>query len=155
MVFIIQKWCVRSTSIDTRSSSLTRNSHKQWRVSCKVRHFVDGILYTTCTTASGSHAHGQLSTITSRRSLFFTKAPLDRFIPTSGHSITCPKLFVRDLGRVPFLHLTGTHSLPGRTVHPAIGDAIDEDGSGYLSVTEVDQFFQNKPNGWSSSEWIA
>jgi hypothetical protein len=51
--------------------------------------------------------------------------------------------------------LTGTYSLPGWTVHPAIGDAIDEDGSGYLSVTEVDQFFQSKPNGWSSSEWIA
>jgi len=39
--------------------------------------------------------------------------------------------------------------------HPAIGDAIDEDGSGYLSVLEVDRFFQKKPKGWSSSGWIA
>lgn len=40
------------------------------------------------------------------------------------------------------------------TVYPAIGDAIDEDGSGFLSVYEVNRFFRAKPEGWSSPEWM-
>jgi len=40
-------------------------------------------------------------------------------------------------------------------VYPAIGDAIDQDSSGYLSVIEVNHFFERKPQGWSSCEWIA
>ncbi|KAK0199961.1 hypothetical protein DFS33DRAFT_1278372 [Desarmillaria ectypa] len=37
----------------------------------------------------------------------------------------------------------------------SIGDAIDDDGSGYFSVHEVNNFFQNKPKSWSTPEWIA
>ena len=100
----------------------------------------------------------QLFIITSRRSLHRTNAPLDRFTLTSGHLITCQKLSVRDLpscttGVSSPIYLWYLRS--ELTVHPAIGDAIDEDSSGYLSVTEVDHFFQKKPKEWSSSEWIA
>jgi hypothetical protein len=103
-------------------------------------------------------ARVQLFIITSRRSFSCTNAPLDRFILTSGRLITCPKLSVRDLAA----WTTGVsspiylwYSRSDLTVHPAIGDAIDGDSSGYLSVTEVDRFFQKKPKEWSSSEWIA
>jgi hypothetical protein len=40
-------------------------------------------------------------------------------------------------------------------VYPAIGDAVDEDGSGYVSVYEVNRFFRRKPEGWTSPQWIA
>ncbi|KAJ6539161.1 hypothetical protein B0H19DRAFT_345377 [Mycena capillaripes] len=39
--------------------------------------------------------------------------------------------------------------------YPAIGDAIDEDGSGYLSVHEVDRFFNSRPTGWTPTQWMA
>ncbi|KAL0563359.1 hypothetical protein V5O48_018709, partial [Marasmius crinis-equi] len=39
--------------------------------------------------------------------------------------------------------------------YPAIGDAIDEDGSGFISIHEVNRFFRKKPNGWKSCEWLA
>ncbi|ESK93009.1 hypothetical protein Moror_8912 [Moniliophthora roreri MCA 2997] len=39
--------------------------------------------------------------------------------------------------------------------YPAIGDAIDDDGSGFVSIYEVNRFFRRKPEGWKSSEWIA
>ncbi|KAF7355150.1 hypothetical protein MSAN_01430700 [Mycena sanguinolenta] len=36
-----------------------------------------------------------------------------------------------------------------------ICDAIDEDGSGYLSVHEVDRFFKACPRGWTTTQWMA
>ncbi|KAJ7368104.1 hypothetical protein DFH08DRAFT_947060 [Mycena albidolilacea] len=39
--------------------------------------------------------------------------------------------------------------------YPAIGDAIDEDGSGYLSVHEVDRFCKAKPKDWTTTQWMA
>ncbi|KAK7043656.1 hypothetical protein VNI00_008267 [Paramarasmius palmivorus] len=39
--------------------------------------------------------------------------------------------------------------------YPAIGDAIDDDGSGFVSIYEVNRFFRRKPEGWKSPEWIA
>jgi hypothetical protein len=41
------------------------------------------------------------------------------------------------------------------SVYPAIGDAIDEDGSGYISVLETNRFFCSKPEGWTSPQWLA
>ncbi|KAF8575312.1 hypothetical protein K439DRAFT_751585 [Ramaria rubella] len=39
--------------------------------------------------------------------------------------------------------------------HAAIGDAIDEDGSGYIAVSELNHFLSQKPAAWSSPEWFA
>ncbi|KLO11799.1 hypothetical protein SCHPADRAFT_455148 [Schizopora paradoxa] len=38
---------------------------------------------------------------------------------------------------------------------PAIGDAIDDDASGYISVEEVNEFMQRKPSSWTTPQWIA
>ena len=102
-----------------------------------------------------SHTFGQLSIIIFHRSLFCINVLRERFILTSGHSTICRKLYVRNLEQPHAAFVVSGHLLLGFTVHPAIGDAIDEDGSGYLSVTEVDQFFEKKPKEWSSAEWIA
>ncbi|KII84964.1 hypothetical protein PLICRDRAFT_32178 [Plicaturopsis crispa FD-325 SS-3] len=39
--------------------------------------------------------------------------------------------------------------------HGAIADAIDADGSGYLSVHEVNRFLRALPTGWSIPQWLA
>jgi len=39
--------------------------------------------------------------------------------------------------------------------HPAIGDAIDEDGSGFISVHEVNHFLKKIPEGWTVPQWFA
>ncbi|QRV74222.1 ATP-dependent RNA helicase dbp9 [Ceratobasidium sp. AG-Ba] len=39
--------------------------------------------------------------------------------------------------------------------YPAIGDAIDEDSSGYVSLHELNHFFDSRPNGWTVPQWIA
>ncbi|KAI5119442.1 hypothetical protein M0805_008381 [Coniferiporia weirii] len=39
--------------------------------------------------------------------------------------------------------------------HPSIGDAIDDDASGYISVEELNDFMRKKPEKWSVPEWIA
>lgn len=39
--------------------------------------------------------------------------------------------------------------------HPAIGDAIDEDGSGFISLYEVNSFLTQRPESWSTPEWLA
>lgn len=38
--------------------------------------------------------------------------------------------------------------------HPAIGDAIDEDGSGFISLYETKDFLSQCPEGWSTPEWL-
>ncbi|KAJ6599257.1 hypothetical protein DFH09DRAFT_1303774 [Mycena vulgaris] len=39
--------------------------------------------------------------------------------------------------------------------YPAIGDAIDEDGSGYISVHEANRFFNSRPHGWTPPQWLS
>ncbi|KAK7030433.1 hypothetical protein VNI00_014177 [Paramarasmius palmivorus] len=39
--------------------------------------------------------------------------------------------------------------------HPAIGDAIDDDGSGYISVREFNKFLEQKPESWTVPELFA
>ncbi|KAJ7036710.1 hypothetical protein C8F04DRAFT_1094154 [Mycena alexandri] len=39
--------------------------------------------------------------------------------------------------------------------YPSISDAIDDDGSGYISVSEVNHFFKSRPKEWSAVEWLA
>ncbi|KAF8603841.1 hypothetical protein BDV93DRAFT_522997 [Ceratobasidium sp. AG-I] len=39
--------------------------------------------------------------------------------------------------------------------YPAIGDAIDEDGSGYVSLHELNHFFDSRPTEWTVPQWIA
>ncbi|KAG9078847.1 hypothetical protein FS749_009094 [Ceratobasidium sp. UAMH 11750] len=39
--------------------------------------------------------------------------------------------------------------------YPAIGDAIDEDSSGFVSLHELNHFFDSKPQGWSTPQWLA
>ncbi|CAE6507501.1 unnamed protein product [Rhizoctonia solani] len=39
--------------------------------------------------------------------------------------------------------------------YPAIGDAIDEDSSGYVSLHELNHFFDSKPQDWSVPQWLA
>lgn len=39
--------------------------------------------------------------------------------------------------------------------HPAIGEAIDEDSSGFLSINEVNQFLRCKPDECSTPAWFA
>ncbi|EJD06689.1 uncharacterized protein FOMMEDRAFT_17171 [Fomitiporia mediterranea MF3/22] len=39
--------------------------------------------------------------------------------------------------------------------HPAIGDAIDDDASGYISIEELNEFLHKKPTRWTVPEWIA
>ncbi|KAJ7642142.1 hypothetical protein FB45DRAFT_1054454 [Roridomyces roridus] len=39
--------------------------------------------------------------------------------------------------------------------YPNISDAIDDDGSGYISVQEVNQFFKARPEKWSAVQWLA
>ncbi|CAE6507512.1 unnamed protein product [Rhizoctonia solani] len=39
--------------------------------------------------------------------------------------------------------------------YPAIADAIDEDSSGYISLDELNYFFDSRPNGWTVTQWLA
>ncbi|KAG8737624.1 hypothetical protein FRC10_008026 [Ceratobasidium sp. 414] len=39
--------------------------------------------------------------------------------------------------------------------YPAIGDAIDEDSSGFVSLHELNRFFDPRPQGWSTPQWLA
>jgi len=39
--------------------------------------------------------------------------------------------------------------------HPAIGDAIDIDTSGFISIDEMNEFLREKPARWTIPEWIA
>ncbi|KAJ7921163.1 hypothetical protein B0H13DRAFT_160794 [Mycena leptocephala] len=39
--------------------------------------------------------------------------------------------------------------------YPNISDAIDDDGSGYISVHEVNHFFKSRPKEWSAVQWLA
>ncbi|THV06365.1 hypothetical protein K435DRAFT_849160 [Dendrothele bispora CBS 962.96] len=39
--------------------------------------------------------------------------------------------------------------------HPAIADAIDDDGSGYISAHEFNTFLREKPSNWTTPEWFA
>ncbi|KAJ7098953.1 hypothetical protein C8R44DRAFT_356116 [Mycena epipterygia] len=39
--------------------------------------------------------------------------------------------------------------------YPNISDAIDDDGSGYISVHEVNQFFKSRPPAWSAVQWLS
>ncbi|KAF7291359.1 hypothetical protein MIND_01280400 [Mycena indigotica] len=39
--------------------------------------------------------------------------------------------------------------------YPSIADAIDDDGSGYISVHEVNHFFKSRPKEWSAPQWLA
>ncbi|KAJ7083438.1 hypothetical protein C8R44DRAFT_822442 [Mycena epipterygia] len=41
------------------------------------------------------------------------------------------------------------------TYYPNISDAIDDDGSGYISVHEVNHFFKSRPKEWSAVHWLA
>ncbi|KAI0251008.1 hypothetical protein BJV78DRAFT_1213669 [Lactifluus subvellereus] len=38
--------------------------------------------------------------------------------------------------------------------HPAIGDAIDDDGSGYISIDEINDFMRRKPEKWTVPQWV-
>ncbi|KAJ6610271.1 hypothetical protein B0H10DRAFT_1953978 [Mycena sp. CBHHK59/15] len=40
------------------------------------------------------------------------------------------------------------------TYHPAIADAIDEDGSGFISIHEINSFIQGRPKKWSVDQWL-
>ncbi|KAI0320000.1 hypothetical protein OF83DRAFT_1107436 [Amylostereum chailletii] len=49
-----------------------------------------------------------------------------------------------------------TRSIVSRVqYHPAIGDAIDSDASGYISVDEVVDFLRQKPEKWTVPQWVA
>ncbi|CAE6534803.1 unnamed protein product [Rhizoctonia solani] len=39
--------------------------------------------------------------------------------------------------------------------YPAIADAIDEDSSGYISLDELNSFFDRRPRGWTVPQWLA
>ncbi|KAI0055964.1 hypothetical protein BV25DRAFT_1921375 [Artomyces pyxidatus] len=39
--------------------------------------------------------------------------------------------------------------------HPSIGDAIDDDASGYISVEEINDFLRRKPATWTVPQWVA
>lgn len=38
---------------------------------------------------------------------------------------------------------------------PALADALDDDGSGFIRISEVNEFTQGKPQGWTLLQWIA
>ncbi|CEL61696.1 hypothetical protein RSOLAG1IB_04446 [Rhizoctonia solani AG-1 IB] len=39
--------------------------------------------------------------------------------------------------------------------YPAIADAIDEDSSGYISLHELNNFFDSRPKDWTATQWLA
>ena len=41
-----------------------------------------------------------------------------------------------------------------RSVYPTVGDVIDDDSSGFVSVGELNHFSARLPKGWSMAEWI-
>ncbi|PSS38103.1 hypothetical protein PHLCEN_2v83 [Hermanssonia centrifuga] len=49
------------------------------------------------------------------------------------------------------------HFLSKIIFYPSIGDGIDEDSSGFVSVHEVNNFINSRPSGlnWSVAQWIA
>lgn len=65
---------------------------------------------------------------------------------------SCPKLSVC---ATIYVARHEAECTPSRTDHPAIGDAIDEDGSGFISVHEANHFLKRIPNGWSVPQWFA
>ncbi|KAJ6566634.1 hypothetical protein B0H19DRAFT_712564 [Mycena capillaripes] len=47
------------------------------------------------------------------------------------------------------------HVLSQVIYYPNISDAIDDDGSGYISVHEVNHFFKSRPKEWSAVQWLS
>ncbi|KAJ7086700.1 hypothetical protein C8R44DRAFT_893496 [Mycena epipterygia] len=90
-------------------------SRKNWRLSCKCRHFVDAV-----------HHHFAQK---------FGKFTLETGEP---HPERWTLKFMSNI-----------------IFYPAIGDAIDEDGSGYISVHECNRFFNSRPKGWTATQWMA
>ncbi|CAE6428185.1 unnamed protein product [Rhizoctonia solani] len=39
--------------------------------------------------------------------------------------------------------------------YPAIADAIDEDSSGYISLDELNNFFDSRPKDWTVPQWLS
>ncbi|KAJ7131925.1 hypothetical protein C8R46DRAFT_1140713, partial [Mycena filopes] len=88
----------------------------------------------------------------------------------SNWRISCKARHFVDAVHNHFAQQFGEHRHKGGEVHPqqwtlnilsqviyypSISDAIDDDGSGYISVHEVNHFFKSRPKEWSAVEWLS
>ncbi|KAJ3889096.1 hypothetical protein GG344DRAFT_79106 [Lentinula edodes] len=110
--------------------------HQKWRLSCKTRHFVDALhhyyvqKFTQYRKTTGETHKDQWT-------LRFTGRVICKWIiPTPGEIL------------VNLTELTPA-------VQPAIGDAIDMDASGYVSIDEVNRFTAHCPVNWSIPVFLA
>lgn len=53
------------------------------------------------------------------------------------------------------LHRATVDTSKHHLVHSAIGDAVDDDSSGFVSVYEANNFLFRRPSKWSVPEWFA
>ncbi|KAH7875029.1 uncharacterized protein C8R40DRAFT_1170657 [Lentinula edodes] len=110
--------------------------HQKWRLSCKTRHFVDALhhyyvqKFTQYRKTTGETHKDQWT-------LRFTGRVICKWIiPSPGEIL---------------VNLTE----PTPAVQPAIGDAIDMDASGYVSIDEVNRFTAHCPVNWSIPVFLA
>lgn len=93
-------------------------------------------------------------TIITRINLDYINSKREKYTATNGPLISCLKLSV-NIGAIFISSCAHLKISASDAVHPAIGDAIDEDASGYVSVYEANRFFRRKPENWDTPEWIA
>ncbi|KAF9264863.1 hypothetical protein L218DRAFT_943538 [Marasmius fiardii PR-910] len=104
----------------------------RWRNTCKVRHFVDGKLKKALVLPSS------LKLALAVQHHYAKQFAMHHLVHGEPHP---DKWTLHFISKVIF--------------YPAIGDAIDADGSGFVSIHEVNRFFKHRPTGWKSSEWLA
>ncbi|KAF9557962.1 hypothetical protein CPC08DRAFT_709992 [Agrocybe pediades] len=101
-----------------------------WKGSVKARHFVLAL-------------HDYYSE--EARETLYRKQSLDRVQPTAPISFPTPSVRNDDWA-LAYINATYVQS---------ILEAIDDDGTGFISVKEVNTFIASRPDGWSLPQWIA
>ncbi|KAJ7851251.1 hypothetical protein B0H14DRAFT_2762006 [Mycena olivaceomarginata] len=102
-----------------------------WQSTCKARHFVDAV-------------HNHFAQIFGDHRQSSGEMHADQW--------TLNVLSQSDMCVGSVLYLT---RLIGLQITRTISDAIDDDGSGYISVHEVNHFFKSRPQEWSAVQWLS
>lgn len=127
--------------------------HQKWRLSCKTRHFVDGTFHRVNRFISDIHVasalhHYYVQKFTQYRKMT-GETHKDQWTLRFTGRVIC-KWILPSPAEV-LVNLTE----PTPAVQPAIGDAIDMDASGYVSIDEVNRFTAHCPLNWSIPVFLA
>ncbi|KAF9462351.1 hypothetical protein BDZ94DRAFT_1322722 [Collybia nuda] len=105
-----------------------------WKGSVKARHFV---------LALHDYYTDRLSTADTPTS---ARSPLPSPLPSGRASMMAPKRRQDDRWALAYINAA--------YVQPIL-EAVDDDGTGFVSVKEVNTFVAERPDGWSLPHWIA